>query len=78
MGILALPALIILIIYYWKDAKFGTIANLIIFAISFVGLQSWRFENLYREDVREGFERNANRKEKILTEKDIEHLPLPV
>jgi len=65
----------ILIIYFWKDAKFGTIANIIILIVSFIGYQTWKFENRYKNDYSRGIERTENIKNEVLTEEDIRHLP---
>jgi len=68
----------IIIVFYWSDAKFGTIANIIILLVSFSGYQNWSFENIYRNDVINSIERNTGAENELLTKRDIEHLPLPV
>lgn len=65
----------ILIIYFWKDAKYGTIANLIILFVSIIGFQSWNFENKYRNDFIRGIKRTQSTEDEILTIEDIQHLP---
>lgn len=64
-----------LIIYFWNDAKYGTIANLIILFVSIIGFQSWNFENKYRNDFTQGIERTQNSENEILSKEEIQHLP---
>jgi len=75
----ALPAVIfsqILIVMVWKDAKWGTIANLIIFIVAVLAFTSLQFEKLFRADVKKYLaQTNATT---ILTEADMQHLPPPV
>lgn len=70
----------ILIIQSWTDAKFGTIANLIILipvVISFIETLPSSFANKYRTEVQKGLSLYSGITS-ILTENDIKHLPLPV
>ena len=79
--ITALIALIfsqILILSVWQDAKFGTIANIIILLSAIAGYGSWSFENHFKKDVAVNLETNSKIKKNLLTETDIVHLPLPV
>ena len=79
--ITALIALIlsqVLIILVWQDAKFGTIANIIILLAVVAGYGSWSFENLFNNDVSGNLETSSKIEKNLLAEKDIEHLPLPV
>lgn len=65
----------ILIIWFWKDAKFGTLANIVILIVSIIGYQTWNFENRYKADVIESIERDKHIENEILTKEDIQHLP---
>jgi hypothetical protein len=79
--ITALAAVIlsqVLIILFWQDAKFGTIANIIILLAVIAGYGFWSFENIFNNDVAVGLETISKIEKNLLTEKDIEHLPLPV
>ncbi len=79
--ITALAAVIlsqVLIILVWQDAKFGTIANIIILLGAIAGYGSWGFENLFNIDVSGNIESSSKIEKTLLTEKDIEHLPPPV
>lgn len=64
-----------LVILFWKDAKFGTIANLIIFLISIVSLGNYLIKSDFSERVTSDFASNNQLSTDILTEKDIAHLP---
>ena len=65
-----------LIIANWKDARFGTIANI---AVLLVAVPAWaesRFENQYRRDVSRNLTPVLS--ESVLTRSSISHLPEPV
>lgn len=79
--ILALPAVIIsqiLIISAWKDARFGTIANIIILTAAIIGYISKSFEDEFRSDVKEALSVAKNYESDIITERDLQHLPAVV
>jgi hypothetical protein len=68
----------IVIILSWHDAKFGTIANVIIVIASFIGFGTWSYYNQYQNDVKTNLEQKAYFQNAQLTEMDIQHLPEPV
>jgi hypothetical protein len=78
----AMPGVIlsqILIIMSWTDAKFGTIANVLILfplIISILNSLPSSFANVYRAEVRKGLTRSANMP--LVREEEIAHLPAPV
>jgi hypothetical protein len=77
----AVPAVIIsqiVIIMSWKDAKFGTVANILILIAVVLSWGSSRFENTYLRDVKENLQRSNALAAEILSDADIRHLPLPV
>jgi len=79
--ITALAAVIlsqVLIILFWQDAKFGTIANIIILLSVIAGYGCWSFENIFNNDVAVRLDTSSKIEKNLLTEKDIEHLPAPV
>ena len=79
--ITALAAVIlseVLIILFWQDAKFGTIANIIILLAVIAGYGFWSFENIFKSDLAVSLETSSKIEKNLLTEKDIEYLPLPV
>jgi hypothetical protein len=78
---LAVPAVMIsqaVILLSWKDAKYGTIANVVILAVALLSIAAARFENTFRADVKQQFRTNSNPATALLTETDIQHLPVPV
>ena len=78
---LALPAVIIsqiLIISAWQDAKFGTIANIIILTVVVIGFASQSFEDEFRSDVKDALIVAESADSEIITEKDLQHLPAAV
>jgi hypothetical protein len=69
----------ILIISSWQDAKFGTIANLILLLpliIAYADSQPTSYKNLFKTEVEKGLKQYS--KQDILTIDDIKYLPLPV
>ena len=68
----------ILIIMFWQDAKFGTIANVIILLSVIAGYGFWNFENIFNNDFAVRLETGSKIEKNLLTEKEIEHLPAPV
>lgn len=77
-GITAIVVSQILIIYNWNDAKFGTIANIIILAFVIVEFFQIKFKNEYRNEVKIGYEQTKNLSKIILSEDIIKDLPEPV
>jgi hypothetical protein len=79
--ITALAAVIlsqVLIIFFWQDAKFGTIANIIILLSVIAGYGFWSFENIFNNDVAVRLGTSSKIEKNLITEKDIRHLPVPV
>lgn len=68
----------VLIILFWQDAKFGTIANFIILLSVIAGYGFWSFENIFNKDVAHSLNISSKVESNLLAEKDIEHLPAPV
>ncbi len=77
-GILAIVLSQIIIFTSWQDAKFGTIANIIILFISILNYGSFSFEREYKKDVEAKLSINKFSSEDILTDADLIELPLPV
>ncbi|WP_157503025.1 DUF6544 family protein [Mangrovimonas xylaniphaga] len=67
-----------LIVYYWKDAKFGSIPNVLIIVVAFVSLGSFLLKRELTSRVQHDLLENNSFPTDILTEKDIAHLPAPV
>lgn len=74
---LAIAAVVVsqvLIVFAWTDAKYGTIANGIIFIAATIAFGSQHFENGYRKDVLETLG-TTEAIDRPITEKDLEPLP---
>lgn len=75
IGILLSQALII---YFWQDAKFGTVANVIIFFGIIIQFASSGYYNRYQHDVISALQQKDYFENSDLTETDIASLPGPV
>jgi hypothetical protein len=79
IGLAAILLSQILIFQSWTDAKFGTIANLIILLpviVSFLNILPSSFQNRYKTEVEKRLKNTSNIS--ILSEQDIQSLPEPV
>ena len=79
VGLLAVVVSQALIIGSWSDAKWGTIANLIILIpvfIAFMGSLPSAFKNIYRMEVENSLQ--SSDEDDLLEESDLQHLPDPV
>ena len=79
IGFIAAAISEILIIMFWKDARLGTLPNVIILLVSFVSYGQYSFQNLVRQET-EAMISQCSRisKGKIISENDIGQLPEPV
>ena len=68
----------ILIITVWKDAKFGTILNIIILFVAISSLASYRFERTFKADIKRHVAETDFSTIELLTETDIVSLPIPI
>ena len=68
----------ILIINSWQDAKFGTIANVLILLVTIIGFFQIKFKNEYKKEVKIRLEESRSSQKTILNEADIAYLPEPV
>ena len=78
LGLIAVVVSQILILSNWQDAKFGTIANVIILLFIIIGIFQINFKNEYRSEVKNGLLQTKNIPKKVLTEAMIKELPEPV
>ncbi|WP_138433203.1 DUF6544 family protein [Winogradskyella algicola] len=65
----------ILIIMAWQDAKFGTIANIIILLVSLSALGNNQFQNMVDKEVTALLKNEGINDSKIITENNLEALP---
>lgn len=63
------------IITSWHDARFGTIINVILLAVTVAGFGTWSFRNWYNTDVNKGLQTIGSIADTILTEQDVATLP---
>ncbi|MFM9950530.1 MAG: DUF6544 family protein [Saprospiraceae bacterium] len=75
LGIVAAVVSQVLIFSAWQDAKFGTIANVLVLVVSLLSMTNALFERSYRKDVATNLERTQNLTPTLLTEADIQGLP---
>jgi hypothetical protein len=68
----------LLIVAIWKDAKFGTTANVIALLVVIAALASQHFELQFRKDVKNNLHQTNFKQIDLLTEADIQSLPQPV
>ena len=78
IGLIAVIISQILIFTVWKDAKFGTITNLIILVATVSNYASYRFEKKYQNDVKQNLASNNSSKTELVTKADLILLPKPV
>ena len=68
----------ILIVTVWKDAKFGTILNIIILFVAIASCATYHFEMEFEADVKRHLAKTNFSNNDLLTETDIAILPTPV
>ena len=77
-GLIAVLISQVLIFTVWKDAKFGSIANVIILVAIVAAWGNMQFENTFRKDVKVNFETNNTLSTAVITNVDLQLLPEPV
>jgi hypothetical protein len=65
----------VIILLGWQDAKFGTIANIVILTIAVAGYASLKFYGTFAGDVREVLTQTDKQNKEMITEEDLKHLP---
>lgn len=78
IGFAAVMVSQILIILYWKDARFGTLPNILLGMVSLVMFGNFGFNNLLHKEINLLIEKNKITSDSILKEEDISQLPEPV
>ena len=76
--VIGIPAIILsqlLIIFYWQDAKFGTLANLIILFVSLPAFGKWQFDRQVEMESQLMLETLKEEALPIPTQEDMAHLP---
>lgn len=68
----------VLLIMYWQDAKFGTIANVVILVVCVFHIGQFRFDRMVRSEVLEQMDTLPTDQGRAITEQDIDALPFSV
>lgn len=68
----------ILIFSFWSDARFGTIANVIVLLLAIQRYGSWNFNQLYQNDLSNQLIQQRAIDSSIIEENDLSQLPIPV
>lgn len=74
MGIISVLLSQSLILFYWKDAKYGTIVNIVILLAAIVNFSEWNFSKAGKNTASELLTNQASPVENVTQEK-IAHLP---
>jgi hypothetical protein len=77
-GLFAVIISQVLIFNYWSDAKFGTIANVIILVYLIIGFAGFNFNNKIKEERIELLNSSQNENKNIISPEDLESLPTVV
>lgn len=68
----------LLIIWYWKDAKLGTAANLIILLVAIPAMGEWQFNRMYKKEVQRLLSQTATVSTGTITYEQVRLLPTAV
>ncbi len=74
-GIIALTISQVLIFYYWQDAKYGTIFNIIILVAVIIAYSNNNFKNIIRQERVALYKKSEILDNRILDSNDISSLP---
>lgn len=78
IGLIAVILSQVLIIFFWKDAKFGTIPNVIILAVSIVSFGYYNFQKIIQQEMTQLLKKNISTENRTLNESDLAILLEPV
>jgi len=78
VGTLAVLISQVLIIFFWKDARFGTIPNILILFVSVMSFGYYNFQILVQKETNRLLNQNKTIENRIISENDIQKLPVPV
>ena len=67
-----------LVIMFWRDAKFGTIPNILILVVSIASLGHYNFQKLVQQETNHLLCQNKIIEDSIVNENDLKELPEPV
>lgn len=75
IGLIAVLASQVLVILFWKDAKWGTIPNLLIFAVALTTFGYHTFQQMAQRETYHLLSQSKILKEKVISESDLIGLP---
>lgn len=78
LGLAAVVLSQVLIVSAWQDAKYGSLANLLLLIPMLTSIAGSRFEHSYEQDVRHLLNVSEPDTAALLTEADLSGLPMPV
>ncbi len=65
-----------LVVVFWGDAKFGTVANVIVLLVGVIGIAQWRFERMVQSEV--ATLQSHVHSQELVTEQELGSLPKSV
>jgi len=77
-GLIAIFISQVLIIIFWKDAKYGTMVNVIVLIAAIIGYSTWNFKSKFEDEVSKGILQTATIPDSLLTDADLQNLPSQV
>jgi hypothetical protein len=78
IGLIAVALSQVLVILFWKDARFGTIPNIIILIVSIGSFGFYNFQKVIQKETAQLLNKNISSKNRTLNESDLTNLPEPV
>lgn len=79
IGTLAIVVSQFLIIFFWKEAKYGTVMNIVFLFPVLFSFGSFQFNKMVNEEKEELFiVQDKHNEKEILSEEELNHLPAPV
>lgn len=78
IGVLAVLISQILIFVFWEDAKYGSLANLLIVLVCFINFGEYFLYREFTNNVKNDFATNNSKLNELVIEADIAHLPILV
>lgn len=78
LGLIAVVISQVIILQFWKDAKFGTLPNIIVLAVSIASFGYYNFQRIIQQETAQLLNKNASVENRILNEIDLVNLPFPV
>lgn len=78
LGFLGLLFSQFLIFYFWKDAKAGTVMNVIVLLLSILSLGQFFFQEMVNKETKRLMLASSEKKDNLITLEQLSPLPLPI